>query len=591
LIPLQKKTQPGDVKDHKKLPGSLIARSYTFLSMPASEWLILLVLSLVALIPRIVLARRLDLVTDEVVYIMGGKVYLPLLFHLNITSDLWKFNYEHPPVAKILIGLCLYLNAHLGYLLNVLFVARIPSIVLGTVLVGAIYRLGWAPFGRVIALLAALCLAVSPWLVYFSALAYLDMTMTAFVTLAYLVLWPALRQPRLYLLSGALLGVAVASKYTAALVVPGMILFIAYYYLAIYPRIPADERKPVPWQWLLGALVLVPVTFFIVDPAIWRDPWNLFINSLLFEWHHSINGHLTFIAGRYSGHVPHWTVLFILITKLSIFVPLPALFFGIFAVIQLARYHLHRSCLPLHDVAGIAFLFIWLGSMLSMFSLLNIVVGTHYLLPLTPPIALAGAFGLATILRYHKMTQFRTKVVNEPAKVDEAAAAKTTLVARPQVNSRAIALLVALLLLFVGPHLLGLVTVYAAEGYTSEVFHGENTALQVAYPAYREAGLWLMAHTHTSSYVGLVALPNTLAPAGMSVSWYQYNQNIIGRLKFKAVVPSAVSFPYDYLIWPMHLVQRGYAIPAAWLKHIVHIIMGGDTTYCFILARNPATIS
>lgn len=591
MISPQKKTQTGDGKDDKKLPGSVTDHSHSFLRIPTSEWLILLVLSLVALIPRILLARRLDQVTDEIIYIMGGKAYLPLLFHLNITSDLWTFNYEHPPVAKILIGLCLYLNAHLGYLLNVLFVARIPSIVLGTVLVGAIYWLGRAPFGRVIALLAALCLAVSPWLVYFSALAYLDMTMTALVTLAYLVLWPALSQPRLYLLSAALLGVAVASKYTAALAVPGMLLFVAYYYLAIYRRIPAAERKPVPWLWLLGALVLAPVTFFIVDPAIWRDPLNLFINSLLFEWHHSINGHLTFIAGQYSGHVPHWAVLFILITKLSVFVTLPALFFGIFAVIQLVRYHLHRSHLPLRDVAGIAFLFIWLGSMLSMFSLLNIVVGTHYLLPLTPPIALAGAFGLATILRYHKMTLFQTKVANASATVDEVAAARTTPIARPQVNPRAAALLVALLLLFVGPHLLGLVTVNAAEGYTSEVFHGENAALQVAYPAYREAGLWLMAHTHTSSSVGLVALPGTLDHGDMSVSWYQYNQNIIGRLKFKAADPSAASFPYDYLIWPMHLVQRGYTIPAAWLKHTVHIIMGGDTTYCFILARDPATIS
>jgi len=560
------------------------------LKVLTSEWFIVFVLSLVALIPRIFLATHLDQVTDEIIYIMGGKAYLPLLFHLNITSDLWTFNYEHPPVVKILIGLCLYLNAHLRNLLNVLFVARIPSIIMGTVLVVAIYWLGRAPFGRVIALLAALCLAVSPWLVYFSALAYLDMTMTALVTLAYLVIWPALRQPRLYLLSAALLGIAVASKYAAALAVPGIILFIAYYYLAIHRRLPADERQPVPWQWLFAALILAPVTFFIVDPAIWRDPFNLFINSLLFEWHHSINGHLTFLAGQYSGHVPHWAVLFILIVKLSAFVTLPAAFFCIFALIRLVRYHLLRSQLPLNDVVGIALLFIWLVSMLSMFSLLNIVVGTHYLLPLAPPIALAGTFGLVTLLRYHKMALLQTKPASTTT-VDQPEGVPTTLATRPLINRRATALLAALLLFFVGPHLLGLVTINAAEGYTSEFFHGENAALQVAYPGYREAGLWLIAHTHTSSYVGLVALPGTLDHGDMSVSWYQYNQNITGRLKFKAADPSAASFPYDYLVWPMHLVQRGYAIPAAWRSHIVQTIMGGDTTYCFILARDPATIS
>jgi hypothetical protein len=40
----------------------------------------------------------------------------------------------------------------------------------------------------------------------------------------------------------------------------------------------------------------------------------------------------------------------------------------------------------------------------------------------------------------------------------------------------------------------------------------------------------------------------------------------------------------------MHLVQRGYAIPAGWRSHIVHTVMGGNTIYCFILARNPSTI-
>lgn len=83
---------------------------------------------------------------------------------------------------------------------------------------------------------------------------------------------------------------------------------------------------------------------------------------------------------------------------------------------------------------------------------------------------------------------------------------------------------------------MGLMTMHAAEGYTSEFFHGENTVLQVAYLGYREAGLWLMAHTHKSNYVGLVALLDTLNKGDMlHISWYGYNQNIYGRLKFSQV--------------------------------------------------------
>jgi len=587
LIPLPKITR--QVNNKKYSPGQVETGLRTTSYPRVSEWLILSGLALVALIPRLILARQLDLVTDEIIYIMGGKGYLPLLLHLQIKSNVWDFNYEHPPVVKLLIGLAIYLNTHFGGRFSVLFAARTPSIVSGTLLVVAIYWLGRAPFGRAIALLAALCLAVSPWLVYFSALAYLDMTMTMLITLAYLLLWPAIRQPRLYLLSAVFAGLGVASKYTAALVIPGMILFTAYYFIAIRPKLPADQRPSVPWLWWLGALILLPATFFIADPAIWRQPYSLLIQSVLFEWHHSLTGHLTFIAGQYSGHVPHWAVLYIVLAKLSAFVTLPAVLFLTSSIVQLVRFHLNKSNLQVTEVSSISFLLIWLVSLVGTFSLLNIVVGTHYLLPLAPPVVLAGAFGLATLLRYRDGTLFQASAASAPTpEVAEARSPARPM--RPRIHTRTAIVLAVLTILFVGPHVVGLTTVYAAEGYTSEFFNSENTVLQVAYPGYREAGRWLVTHTSRAANVGLVALPGTLNHGDYSISWYSYNRNIAGRLKFSEAHPDDANFPYDYLVWPMHLVQRGYAIPSAWRSHIVHTIMGGNTIYCFILARNPATI-
>ena len=587
MIPLPKITR--QVNNKKYSPGQVETGLRTTSYPRVSEWLILPCLALVALIPRLILARQLDLVTDEIIYIMGGKGYLPLLLHLQITSNVWDFNYEHPPVVKLLIGLAIYLNMHFGGRFSVLFAARTPSIVSGTLLVVAIYWLGRAPFGRASALLAALCLAVSPWLVYFSALAYLDMTMTMLISLAYLLLWPAIRQPRLYVLSAIFAGLGVASKYTAALVIPGMILFTAYYFIAIRPKLPADQRPSVPWLWWLGALIMLPATFFIADPAIWRHPYSLLIQSVLFEWQHSLTGHLTFLAGQYSGHVPHWAVLYIVLAKLSAFVTLPAVFFLIFSIVQLLRFHLNKSNLQVTEVSRISFLLIWLVSLVGTFSLLNIVVGTHYLLPLAPPVVLAGAFGLTTLLRYRGGTLFQASAASTPTpKIAEAGSPATPM--RPRIQRRSAIVLAVLMILFVAPHVVGLTTVYAAEGYTSEFFNGENTVLQVAYPGYREAGRWLVTHTSTAANVGLVALPGTLNHGDYSISWYSYNRNIAGRLKFSEAHPDDANLPYDYLVWPMHLVQRGYAIPAAWSSHIVHTIMGGNTIYCFILARNPATI-
>ena len=548
------------------------------------EIALVLGLILVALIPRILLALHLDMVTDEVVYILGGKVYFPLLTHLQIGASGWMYNYEHPPFVKFLIGFSLWLNTHAGHPLKELFAARLPSIITGTLLVVAIYWLGRAPFGRVVALLAALCLAVSPWLVYFSALAYLDTTMTALITVAYLLVWHATRRPWLYPVVAILVGLGAASKYTAVLVVPSIVLFTAYYFFVIRFFLPREQRPRIPWLWWIAAVVLSLLSFLAVDLAIWPSPIKLLIHSFTFEWNHSNNGHLTFFAGRYSFHVPHWAILYIVFVKMSAFVTIPAAGFAIYAFVQLIRFHMSRGKRVNADEATtLSFLLIWLIAMLIMFGTLNIVVGTHYHIPLAAPVALSGAFGLVTLFRYHRGSLFA--LISRKAEATEATDATVAPVRKVLFNPRAVIVVALLTLMLVGPHLLGLATVYGAEGYTSEFFHGEDNALQVAYPGYREAAQWIAGQTHGTEKVGLVALIGTLSPSKDGVSWYDYNSDLPKRLQFSEAHPDQTHYSYDYLVWPIHLIQRGYQLPASWRSHIVHVVMGGTTVYCYVLAR------
>ena len=118
-----------------------------------------------------------------------------------------------------------------------------------------------------IALLAALALAFSPWMSYFSAIAYLDMTMTAFITVAYLLLWHATQRPKLFILVAILVGLGAASKYTAVLIVPGVVLYTAYYYFVLRPYMPVEQRPKLPWTLWIVTVIAAPVIFFIVDPA------------------------------------------------------------------------------------------------------------------------------------------------------------------------------------------------------------------------------------------------------------------------------------------------------------------------------------
>jgi 4-amino-4-deoxy-L-arabinose transferase-like glycosyltransferase len=574
-----------------------------------TDILIIAALALAALIPRIIMSTQLDMVTDEVVYILGGKIYLPLAMHLSIGAKGWMYNYEHPPFVKLLIGLSLAGNDRLGHPLNDLFAARIPSMIFGTLLVVSIYWLGKAPFGRIVTLAAALCLAFSPWLVYFSALAYLDMTMTALITIAYLLTWHAIRRPWLYIVVALLVGLGGASKYTASLAIPGIVLFTAYYFFMLRSRLPHEQRPPFPWLWWIGAIIVAPLIFLAVDMAIWPNPISLLIHSFLFEWNHSVRGHLTFLAGQYGGHVPHWSILYILMAKISALTTIPAIFFTIYGCVQLVRFHWPRSSVEPEKMARIAFLFLWLVSIVGMFSMLNIVVGTHYHLPAAPPIALSGACGMIIILR--ALWRYSSSLFGKFARKREHEAQNGAITGpRAGFNLQAMIIPFALVALLAVPHLIGLVTVPDAEGYTSIFFHGEDGALQVAYPGYRNAVQWLANYTNKPARIGLVALPYTLNSGGDGISWYDFNKDLPKRFTLAEAHPEALqnnckgkscpmgtlaqahpqarTYPYDYLVWPMHLVQRGYAIPEPWRSHIIHIVMGGNTIYCYILA-NPAT--
>lgn len=548
---------------------------------------VVLVLLIVALIPRIQLANQLDMVTDEIVYIWGGKVYFSLLTHLQFTSPAWHYNYEHPPLVKLLIGFTLACNSHLGHPLTELQVERVPSIVMGVLLIGAIYWLGRRPFGRTVATLAALCLAVSPWLAYFSALAYLDMTMTALATIAFLLLWYAVQRPWMYLLVGVFLGLAADSKYPAVFLVPGMVLYALYYTFFIRPRL--GEASKSPWKWWIGAMLLSLLVFLLVDPAIWTNPPVKLFESFFYEWNHSTMGHLTFMAGASYEHMPSWTIFYMLGAKLSVFLTLPALGFIVYAVVKLIRYHRTPSAVAPIEAANLAFLSIWLVSAIAMYSLLNIVVGTHYYLPVAPPIALSGAFGLAVLLRYRRRLPWAQKssqaVAADGTPLDEQKISRV----RPYtpLNARAGITIALMVLILTIPHLIGLVTIRDAEGYTSELFPNENASLQVAYPGYRDAVLWLADHTKGSARVGLVAISLTTLGSGPQDerSWYYYNQDLPKQLSLSTVTPSDHTFKSDYLVWPMHLQQRGFTIPEPWRSHIVHTITGGNTIYCYILSR------
>jgi 4-amino-4-deoxy-L-arabinose transferase-like glycosyltransferase len=524
-------------------------------SARARSLLVPLAIFLVALLPRLLLAHSLDLVTDEGVYIPIGRLDYRLLTTLDIGSTRWLDNYEAPALPKLLIGLGSLLGASLSPHGGWLFGARLPGLLLGTLLPMLAYLLATPLLGRLPAAIGALALALSPWIAYFAAIAYLDPYMVVCVTLAILLTWHAARRPKLLPWVGVLLGLGFACKYTALFALLPIAGYLTYYYACVTRRRPPRQ---------LALLVPVAVlALYLADPAIWADPFNRLWNSVQFQYFHAATGHNEFWNGRVWDHVPPGEAFFILLAKMSLFVTIPALLALPWALIRLLRARRHPA--PLDDRA--AFALCWLGGLLLPFALLNIVVGTHYMLPLAPAATFVGAWAL---LRAGTWASRRV--------VSRLAQRNTTpvLIARhPGLLPGTVTVVLALLLL--APTAYGLATVRQAEGYTSEWLPGENGALQVAYPGYADGVAWIAAHTRGDVTITLISTE------GAVKFWLEIRpQDFPARLHIQQARPDETPAP-GYVIWPEHLIQRGYPTLPHWRDRIAATIGGGATTYCYVL--------
>jgi hypothetical protein len=366
---------------------------------------------------------------------------------------------------------------------------------------------------------------------------------------------------------------------------------------------PVEQRPALPWRWWIAAVIVSPLSFLIVDPAIWAHPIGRLLHSFAFEENHSSNGHQIYVAGVTLTHVPLWTIAYMVFTKMSAFLTIPAVFFIIFALIILVRFHLRKSTIDITRAASYAYIVIWFLSILGMFSLLNIAVGSHYYLPLAPPLAVAGVSGLAIILNYlagliWKKSTHTTENAAETSQ-DAPSAVASTARRKRAMQPRILVPVLLLAILAIVPGLIGVTTVYGAEGYTNEFFNNdENARLQVAYPAYRPALQWIETQTPDHDSIGLIG--SSLDGYGSNSNWFYYNSDLTKRFNLYQIDPTntthapsnAVNLQrlsnmaaadYPYLVWPKDVIQRGNAWPSQY--KVIHTIMGGNTIYCYILQR------
>ena len=392
----------------------------TDLSLVIGHWS--LVILLLAFFAQAVTSMPLKAPTfDEEFHIARAYAYVH-------TGDL-RMQQNHPPLVSLLAGVPLLLMPELtppeeiphwddAFLFHfadnlfwrlghdvdkMLFLARFPIVLLGTLLGAFVYRWARDAYGRAAGLLAAGLYAFAPNLLAHTRLVTTDLAVTACSFIALYAFWRYLRQPTGWRmgLAGVALGLALTAKLSALLLIPvtGLLALLESRHYADCRLQIADCRKRVAtrgklavghlslvighWSLVIGHWALVILCAGVIVWASYRFevrawpgttlplPATTYLLNVRTLIGHADRGHGAFLMGRVSIHGwwYYFPVAFLLKT------PLPTLLLlGVAAwdTVRRARWR-EEAPLLVFPVAYFGF---------ALASSLNI--GFRYILPIVP---------------------------------------------------------------------------------------------------------------------------------------------------------------------------------------------------------------
>lgn len=210
---------------------------------------------------------------DEVHYLPAAREFL----QIGEEGGARYFNPEHPLLGKELIALGMYLlgDNPLGW--------RLPSLIAGTIAVGASMRAMWHASAERLATITFGVLLVTGFPLFIHArIAMLDIFMVAFLALAAWQFAAAIHEPergrRRLALTGVALGLAMGAKWSAALVtmIPGLTFFAARLSAGRRRLVTSQRGIPVPGVSLAEAFVwlgIVPLAVYALTfvPGYWLE--------------------------------------------------------------------------------------------------------------------------------------------------------------------------------------------------------------------------------------------------------------------------------------------------------------------------------
>ena len=184
----------------------------------ARPWLVAVLLGLVALLMLAASFWRPGIAWDEPHTLIPGLQYAEWLFGLpktlttNAIDHYWHINFQHPPLAKVLMGLAIYI---LSPFAHPLFAARLVSVLTYGGLVALLYLFVRRHAGGHVAFYTAVAFLLLPRVMAEAQFATLDTMMMLTWFLASWTFYEGMKEPRRALWFGLAFGLALLTKLNA----------------------------------------------------------------------------------------------------------------------------------------------------------------------------------------------------------------------------------------------------------------------------------------------------------------------------------------------------------------------------------------
>lgn len=229
---------------------------------------------------------------DEFAVAGFGRVYIGGLGNLDFSKKFWSINYEHPPVAKYIYGMAVFVEEKIPFIQKTFdtnyhpdkryFLARLVSVLIGSFTVFFVYLIGREFFSKKVGIFASLFLALMPHFIAHNTIAGLETPQAFFATmLVYFYLKGIKRFDQKYLFASFVsFALLFGTKFSG-------IFYVLFYIgtLLILFRKKVLSKKIILIH-LKGALVFT-IVFYLIWPWLWHNPLNLLESFRYFRNAHS----------------------------------------------------------------------------------------------------------------------------------------------------------------------------------------------------------------------------------------------------------------------------------------------------------------